>query len=446
MPRSSPYWRTRLFVLSAFALWVFALAANPAHAQIASADDTLRLEIVPAVNVGQVIDVKVHVHYSDTLGGFTFRLRYDPLVFSPLLDTVIDAGDTSIVVVSSQLHPGSLEHFVGVVREPGVITFVAVDQDLDSTALFLPGSWPAVLMRWEILGNAPLGGTFVDFENDTLFPASFNAMTNWRGTTFVRPVLVGDSLEVQPGPALSDVDTMRVVVAPAIGRDREIDVEVHLRVVDTLGGFTYRLLYDPLVFEPVQDTFVSGNDTVVGIIALDLHPAPFEQFAGSVRTPGEVIFLGADLDLDTSELYLPGSAPTVGMRWRVKNDAPLGVTSIFFENDPIRPATWNAMTDWHGATFIRPVLVDAVTSIECACECRADPALCDGSLDVIDVVTVIQVAFGGAASIPDPNPLCPVVRTDVNCDGVTGIVDVIRFVEVAFRGGDPTQVFCNPCE
>jgi hypothetical protein len=301
-------------------------------------------------------------------------------------------------------------------------------------------------MRWAVLSDAPQGATSVEFENDPLFPASFNAMTNWRGTTFIRPVLVGDSTEVAPGPALSDVDTMRVVVSPAVGRGQEIDVDVNLRVVDTLGGFTYRLRYDSLVFEPVQDTFVTGNDTIVGILALDLHPAPFEQFAGSVRNPGEIIFLGADLDLDTTELYLPGSWPTVRMKWRVRQNAPLGTTPIYFENDPIRPATWNAMTNWRGETFIRPVMVDAVVNVDCACECRADPALCDGSLDVIDVVTVIQVAFGGSPELPDPNPFCPVVRTDVNCDGVTSIVDVLRIVEVAFRGGDPTVVFCDPCE
>lgn len=446
MPRSTPQvWNhVCLSVVFTFCSTVFLSVA--AFAQTPSTIDTIAVEVAPAVNAGQEVDVAVLLHYSDTLGAFSFRMVYDPLVFEPLQDTVIEGTDTSIVIEATQLHPGPLESFAGAVREPGVITFFAFDNDLDTTELFLPGSWPAVRMRWRVLDNAPQGVTAIDFENDPVFPASFNAMTNWRGTTFIRPVLTGTSTAVEPGPDLSEVDTMRVVVAPVVGRGQEIGVEVHLRVVDTLGGFTYRLRYDTLVFEPVQDTFLIGSDTLVGIIALDLHPGPFEQFAGSVRAPGEVIFLGVDLDLDTSELYLPGSGPTVGMQWRVKHDAPLGATPIFFENDPIRPATWNAMANWRGETFIRPVMVDAATSIDCTCECRADPALCDGSLDVIDVVAVIQVAFGGAAAIPDPNPLCPVVRTDVNCDGVTGIVDVIRFVEVAFRGGDPTQVFCRPCE
>jgi hypothetical protein len=244
----------------------------------------------------------------------------------------------------------------------------------------------------------------------------------------------------------SNNDTLRIVAPPVIGRGQQVSIDIHLHFTDTLGAFAYRLRYDTLVFEPVQDTFVSGNDTLVGIIALDLHPGPFEQFAGSVREPGVITFLAADLDLDTSELWLPGSWPAVGMLWNVLPGAPLGLTQIYFENDPILPSTWNAMTDWHGDTLIRPVMPDVLTNVDCGCECRADPALCDGSLDVIDVVTVIQVAFGGAAATPDPNPLCPVVLTDVDCDGVTGIIDVIRIIEVAFRGGDPTQVFCNPCD
>ncbi len=243
----------------------------------------------------------------------------------------------------------------------------------------------------------------------------------------------------------STVDTMRIVVAPVVGRGPEVDVDIRLRVVDTLGAFAYRLRYDTTVFEPVQDTFVSGNDTLVGIIALDLHPGHFEQFAGSVREPGVITFLGADLDFDTSALFLPGSWPTVGMRWRVRIDAPLGPSAIYFENDSILPATWNAFVDWHGDNFRRPVFVDAITNVDCVCDCRADPDKCDGSLDVTDVIRTIQVAFANAVEIPDPNPLCPITRTDVDCDGDTGVIDVVKMIEVAFRNGDPTTTFCDPC-
>jgi hypothetical protein len=244
----------------------------------------------------------------------------------------------------------------------------------------------------------------------------------------------------------SDVDTMRVVVAPLIARDSEVDVDIRLRVVDTLGAFAYRLRFDTSVFEPVQDTFVSGTDTLIGIVATDLHPGHFEQFAGSVRAPGVITFLGADLDLDTASLYLPGSWPTVRMRWRVRPYAPIGSSSIYFENDSVLPATWNAFSDWWGDDFIRPVLANASTAVGCVCECRADPSECDGSLDVTDVVRTIQVAFANAPELPDPNPLCPISRTDVDCDGDTGILDVVKMIEVAFRNGDPTTVFCDPCE
>lgn len=244
----------------------------------------------------------------------------------------------------------------------------------------------------------------------------------------------------------STVDTMRIVVAPFVSRGQEIDVDIHLRVVDTLGAFAYRLRYDTLVFEPVQDTFLLQGDTVVGIIAYDLHPGILDQFAGSVREPGVITFLGADLDFDTSSLFLPGSWPTVRMKWRVLPGAILGAIDIYFENDSVLPATWNAFADWYGENFRRPVFGNASTTITCPCECRADPALCDGNLDVLDVVMTIQIAFGGAEAIPDPNPLCPVTRTDVTCDGATDVLDVIQIINVAFRGADPTTTFCNPCE
>lgn len=244
----------------------------------------------------------------------------------------------------------------------------------------------------------------------------------------------------------SDIDTMRIVVAPAIGRGQEIDVDIHVRVVDTLGAFAYRLRYDTLVFEPVQDTFELSGDTVVGIIASDLHPGHFEQFAGSVREPGVITFLAADLDLDSQSLFLPGSFPAVRMKWRVLPTAPLGPTDIFFENDSSLPATWNAMTDHHGDDFWRPVFGDATTTVDCICFCFAEAGECNGALDAVDVIAVVNVAFRASDPVADPQPSCPVTRTDVDCDGTTSVIDVIKVIEVAFRNADPTTTFCNPCQ
>lgn len=257
-------------------------------------------------------------------------------------------------------------------------------------------------------------------------------------------IIIFSSLAVAQVP--SDLDTMRIVVDPVYVRGTEIDIVIRLRVTDTLGAFAYRLRYDTTVFEPVQDTFPLGNDTVVGIVATDLHPGIFEQFAGSVRSPGVITFLGADLDLDTASLYLPGSWQTVGMRWRVLTDAPIGPSLIYFENDSTFPATWNAFSDWWGDDFIRPVFANVAANVICECICFAEPGQCDGSLTIADVVGVVNIAFRSISPNPPAHPQCTVIDADVNCDGTVSIVDVVKVIAVAFRGADPTTTFCNPCE
>ncbi|HUU44481.1 MAG TPA: C1 family peptidase [Acidobacteriota bacterium] len=78
----------------------------------------------------------------------------------------------------------------------------------------------------------------------------------------------------------------------------------------------------------------------------------------------------------------------------------------------------------------------------CSCPCHADPQ-CDGVLNLLDVVTAVNVAFRGA--VPTTDPDCPYEQSDVTCDGVTSIIDVALFVYVAFQGGDPAVAFCDPC-
>jgi hypothetical protein len=82
---------------------------------------------------------------------------------------------------------------------------------------------------------------------------------------------------------------------------------------------------------------------------------------------------------------------------------------------------------------------------ECACDCHADPAGCNGAQDVTDVVQIINVAFRGNAPITDPNAACPYERTDVNCTSSTDVLDVVKMVNVAFRGANAATEFCIPC-
>jgi len=103
------------------------------------------------------------------------------------------------------------------------------------------------------------------------------------------------------------------------------------------------------------------------------------------------------------------------------------------------------------ATTIGGTLIPALTSGSitltgiqaCECQCHGDP-VCDGAVDVQDVVLTINTAFRGTASVADP--LCPhSARTDINCSGATDVIDVVRIIDVAFRGVAAASAICNPC-
>lgn len=80
----------------------------------------------------------------------------------------------------------------------------------------------------------------------------------------------------------------------------------------------------------------------------------------------------------------------------------------------------------------------------CVCLCHADP-VCDGVTNVQDVVAVVNVAFRGGNSEPDPSISCGVARYDLDCNTVVDIVDVVAIVNIAFRGGSPAHSVCEPC-
>lgn len=95
-----------------------------------------------------------------------------------------------------------------------------------------------------------------------------------------------------------------------------------------------------------------------------------------------------------------------------------------------------------GVTPPHAVVVDYVS---CDCSCHADP-VCDGFINVQDVVETVNVAFrGGALTYDSTCPHNPGGRTDVDCSGATNVVDVVSMVGVAFRGNDASTSFCNPC-
>ena len=84
----------------------------------------------------------------------------------------------------------------------------------------------------------------------------------------------------------------------------------------------------------------------------------------------------------------------------------------------------------------------AATSIN-VCNCHGDPN-CDGAIDVLDVVMVVNEAFRGMAGTADPS-CTHVSRNDVDCDCAVSVTDVVHVVNVAFRGASKALEFCNAC-
>lgn len=79
------------------------------------------------------------------------------------------------------------------------------------------------------------------------------------------------------------------------------------------------------------------------------------------------------------------------------------------------------------------------------CECgRAGDITDDRVYDVMDVVGLIDYAFGQGAR-PPRDPLCPFGdRGDANCDGVDDVFDIMWLIDFVFKNGTPPCGWC-PC-
>lgn len=77
------------------------------------------------------------------------------------------------------------------------------------------------------------------------------------------------------------------------------------------------------------------------------------------------------------------------------------------------------------------------------CYCHGDP-VCDGVIvDILDVVSIIGIAFRGEPLFKMQT--CPRENTDMDCNGYTDIRDVVTAIDIAFRGADPAVRICDPC-
>lgn len=106
------------------------------------------------------------------------------------------------------------------------------------------------------------------------------------------------------------------------------------------------------------------------------------------------------------------------------------------------PPTSNGVAYKFGLGYEYNVLKTSYDN-QCACPCAADPA-CDGVLDLVDVVAVVNVAFRNAPEVKSGS--CPNADSDVDCSGATNSLDVIKMIDVVFRGASVDSVFCAPCK
>jgi hypothetical protein len=165
-------------------------STQSATAQVPSIVDTMRvLDAIGAV--GDTVIVQFYLRNVDTLGGYTFRIRYDPTLIEPLTDTVIDGSETYYYIESVLLRGAdSFEQYGGALQgAPGVIVGAAFDLDQDTSEFFLPGSGPAFAMPWRVIPSATPQTTVIVFENDPIFPQSYNTISDIQGAIFKRPVL-----------------------------------------------------------------------------------------------------------------------------------------------------------------------------------------------------------------------------------------------------------------
>jgi choice-of-anchor B domain-containing protein len=138
----------------------------------------------------------------------------------------------------------------------------------------------------------------------------------------------------------------------------------------------------------------------------------------------------------------PGSGPIARVYFHILPGAVLGQQVVMTMPTVGSGHSLNAAAAT--TTFVPNLELGTLTVVQgCSCTCRADP-VCDGSVDVLDVTSTINVAFRGTAATVDP--ACnQAARTDVDCNGSTDILDVVTMINVAFRGLNAGTAFCNPC-
>jgi hypothetical protein len=239
--------------------------SSEALGQTPSTVDTFRVVGVNAAPADTFF-LDVYIRNVDTLGGFTFRIRFDPSVIEPLTDTIDDGGNLTITLESVQSLRGGIipngiwdTYGAGVV-ESGVLTLLAVDFQ-EPGVFFLPGGGVEVRMAWLVNASAPAQSTSILFENDPVFPQSFNTMSDYRAVIFKRPTLVGGTVNIT-----TDGDGAPVIACPSpvtVGQGQLVQFSV--TATDPNGddlSLRASLLPEGATFTPSNP--VTGNTSVTG--------------------------------------------------------------------------------------------------------------------------------------------------------------------------------------
>lgn len=237
-------------------------------------------------------------------------------------------------------------------------------------------------------------------------------MLNFRTTIFICALTL---LGMSPQARGATLYVSSVRAAPG---DSLRPVRIAIENSIPLAGVEFVLEYDP---------------TNISLDSIELTAALASQTGSGAYEfqPGKVAFLVFDLQgaplppsdsVDLFNLWFSASAQAP-----IPLTIPISITAASFVGEEL---DYDSAFAGNGSMTI------------CVCPCHADP-ICDAVTNILDVVSVVDVAFRGNPDVFDSG--CSVSRSDVDCNGHTDIFDVIHIINVAFRGGDPSVEFCNPC-
>ncbi|MBI5867444.1 MAG: hypothetical protein HZB43_04015 [candidate division Zixibacteria bacterium] len=167
--------------------------APSASGQTPSDADTMRILNAGGLP-GDTVIIEFFLRNSIVLGGYAFRVRYDPTLIEPLTDTVVFDTTPKFTTEIESIRGTCFEAYGGRVVASGVMTFAAVDfmhaPFSSDTTFYLPGRAVALRMLWRVLPGTTPQVTPIFFENDPVFPQTWNTIGDLSGVLLKRPVLI----------------------------------------------------------------------------------------------------------------------------------------------------------------------------------------------------------------------------------------------------------------